>query len=88
MSLLLGQSDSLFSLKRGERVNALYNEQNDMSTMTSAQFAFYLTCLCLGKMGKFFFFVFLCVFVFVRVCVFYKMQFESFKMNDDDFMRP
>lgn len=56
-----------------------------MSTMTSAQFAFYLTCLCLGKMGKFFF-VFLCV--FVRVCVFYKMQFESFKMNDDDFMRP
>lgn len=85
MSLLLGQSDSLFSLKRGERVNTLYNEQNDMSTMTSAQFAFYLTCLCLGKMGKFFF-VFLCV--FVRVCVFYKMQFESFKMNDDDFMRP
>lgn len=53
VTLLLGQSHTVFSNKSGDGFEILFIQQDYLKTMTPAKFVFCLTCLLLGEMGEF-----------------------------------
>ena len=59
MSLQLGQSNAVLSVKSAESLRVLFTQHGSLSTMTSPVFVFSLVCLFLGKTGEFWFFVIL-----------------------------
>lgn len=53
VTLLLGQSHTVFSNKSGDGFEILFIQQDYLKTMTPTKFVFCLTCLFLGEMGEF-----------------------------------
>lgn len=53
VTLLLGQSHTVFSNKSGDGFEIIFIQQDYLKTMTPAKFVFCLTCLLLGEMGEF-----------------------------------